>query len=69
MEIPDFMSQFLKLKEKELEQRVWELWLVRYPHMNEDTFVSYEEMLNNVKQCETKHDIPTNGVYVDQVFI
>lgn len=66
MEIPDFANQFLKLKEKELEQKVWELWLVKYPHMTEDTFVSYEEMLATAKQQETKQEIVTNGVYVDQ---
>lgn len=68
MEIPDFANQFLKLKEKELEQKVWELWLVKYPHMTEDTFVSYEEMLNTAKQQETKQEMQVNGCYVDQLF-
>ena len=68
MEISDFISQFLKLKEKEIEQKVWEFWLVKYPHMTEDTYVSYEEMLNMVKQKEVKQDVEINGVYIDQVF-
>ena len=68
MEISDFISQFLKLKEKEIEQKVWEFWLVKYPHMTEDTYVSYEEMLNMVKQKEVKQDVEINGVYIDQVW-
>lgn len=66
MEVQDFVEQILKLKEKELEQRVWELWLVKYPRMTEDTFISFEEMLATVKQQEVKEDVVTNGVYVDQ---
>jgi len=74
MEINDFIQQFLKLKEKELEQKVWEIWLVKYPHMDKNNFVSYEEMLNSAKQQEVKEvdnveiQIPINGVYVDQIF-
>ena len=68
MEISDFISQFLKLKEKEIEQKVWEFWLAKYPHMTEDTYVSYEEMLNMVKQKEVKQDVEINGVYIDQIF-
>ena len=68
MEISDFISQFLKLKEKEIEQKVWEFWLVKYPHMTEDTYVSFEEMFNMVKQKEVKQDVEINGVYIDQVF-
>lgn len=67
MEIPDFVGQFVKLKERELEQKVWELWLVKYPHMTEDTFVSYEEMLNITLQQETKQEETIHGSYVDQV--
>jgi len=69
MEMTDFVDQFLKLKEKELEQRVWELWLVKYPYMTADTFVSYEEMLNTARQGETKEQKVINGIYVDQAFI
>ncbi|MDD5502477.1 MAG: hypothetical protein PHH26_03315 [Candidatus Thermoplasmatota archaeon] len=65
MEIPDFMAQFLKLREKELEQKVWEIWLTSYPYMSKDNFVSYEEMLQQVKYPEEKEVL--NGVYVDQV--
>jgi hypothetical protein len=65
MDIPDFMAQFLKLREKELEQKVWEMWLTTYPYMTKDSFVSYEEMLQQVKHPEEKEVL--NGVYVDQV--
>ena len=68
MDVFDFWEQFAKLKEKELEQKVWEIWIAKYPHMTEDNYVSYEEMLNTAKQQEIKQDIPVNGCYVDQVF-
>lgn len=68
MEISDFFEQFLRLKEKELEQKVWEVWLAKYPHMTQDSYISYDEMLATAKQQEVKQDIPINGVYCDQVF-
>lgn len=69
MEISDFDSQFLKLKEKELEQRVWEMWLTKYPYMTEDTFVSYEDMLNLAKQQKTQEqeEQVQDGLYADQI--
>jgi hypothetical protein len=68
MEISDFANQFSKLKEKELEQRVWEFWLVKYPHMTEDTFVSYEDMLAIAKQQgeQEQEEEAQGGLYADQ---
>jgi len=72
MEINDFIQQLLKLEEKELEQKVWEIWLCKYPHMDKNNFVSYEEMLNSTKQQEVKEidnaKIPVNGCYIDQIY-
>lgn len=68
MEISEFVNQFLKLKEKELEQKVWEIWVSGYPHMTSENYISYEEMLNTAKQQEIKQEIPVNGIYVDQCF-
>jgi hypothetical protein len=68
MDIDDFFNQLIKLKDRELEQKVWEIWLAKYPHMTEKTYVSYEDMLSTAKQKEVKHDIPANGMYVDQAF-
>ena len=72
MEISDFLSQYNKIKERELEQRTWELWLVKYPYMTENTFVSFEDMLNIAKQKEAHPQDAnkvTHGVYIDQIFI
>ncbi len=70
MEATDFTAQFEKLKEKELEKRIWELWLAIYPTMTKDTFISYEEMLNQAKQQkEPINDTATQGCYIDQLFI
>lgn len=68
MEIQEFVNQFVKLKEKDLENKVWEIWLAKFPHMTKDNYISYEEMLNTSKQREIKHDTPVNGCYVDQVY-
>lgn len=70
MKIPDFINQYNKLQEKELERRVWEMWLAKYPHMTEDTFISYNEMLNTAKRQELTQDKEVvDGVYADQVFL
>jgi len=68
----DFIPQYNKLKERELEQRTWELWLVLRPHMSENNFISFEEMFNTAKQKEVHPQDSnkiTHGVYIDQVFI
>jgi len=49
MEISDFINQLAKIKEKETEQKIWEFWLVKWPHMTKDNFVTYEEMLEQNK--------------------
>lgn len=72
MDLLDFMQQLIKLKDRELEQKVWEIWLVEYPQMTADTFISYEDKLAEVKRKapipsgQSEDDVP--GVYVDQVF-
>ena len=68
MEFAEFIVLFAKLKEKELEQRTWELWLAMYPNMTEKTYISFEEMLNTAKQTEVKQEVPVNGCFIDQVF-
>ena len=72
MEINDFIGQIAIIKEKELEKRVWEIWLAKYPHMTPEDYVSYEEMLLAIRQQEVKQvdnaEIPVNGCYVDQIF-
>lgn len=74
MEFYDFMDLFLKSKERELERKVWEFWLVRYPTFTEEDFITYEEMLDEVKgvELQTNDDNETiivgGGYYVDQVF-
>lgn len=69
MEIDDFANQLIELKKKERAQKIWELFLVKLPYMDENNFISYEEMLNMTEQSETKEGTTTNGFYIDQVFI
>ncbi len=68
MNIEDFSNQIVIMREKERAQKIWELWLVKLTMMNEDNFISYEDMLNMSNQQETKGDININGYYVDQCF-
>jgi len=35
---------------KERERKYWELWLVMYPHMTKDNFISFEEFKKNHEQ-------------------
>ena len=49
MEIIDFINLIYKLKEKEMEQKLWEFWLVKWPHMTRDNFISFDEMLEQAK--------------------
>jgi hypothetical protein len=71
MDIPDFIDLYNKSQEKELEQKVWEMWLSKYPHMTEETYISYYEMLRIAKQTELnpESNTPDSGVYIDQCFI
>ncbi len=65
--ICDFIALFNKAQEKELEQKAWELWVSLYPHMTEDNFISYEEILNMAKQQEAINETVQHGCYVDQL--
>jgi hypothetical protein len=72
MPVDDFIVQFLKIKERELEEKTWELWLALRPHMDKSNFISYEELLATAKQQEVKPELsdkPVSGVYIDQAFI
>jgi len=67
----DFIALLTELKDRELEARVWELWLVEYPQMTEDNFTSYAEMLATAKQREVHPEdgTETHGLFVDQMFL
>ena len=54
MEIVDFVNLIYKLKEKEMEQKLWEFWLVKWPHMTKDNFISFDEMLEQAKNAQTE---------------
>ena len=66
MDIADFLTQLNKIREKELEQRVWELWLVRYQGalLTGNEVESYEEMLSLAKNQKTEE--VQGGLYADQ---
>lgn len=71
MEIQDFIGLYNKTLEIEVEQKVWEMWLAKYPHMTEETFISYSDMLKASKQSElnSESDDMVDGVYIDQCLI
>ena len=66
MEIPDFIDQISKINEKEVEQKIWEFWLVKYPHMTKDDFVTYEEMLEQSKNQQENINKEPEYVTVNQ---
>jgi len=66
MEIPDFIDQISKINEKEVEQKIWEFWLVKYPHMTKDDFVTYEEMLEQTKNQQENINKEPEYVTVNQ---
>jgi hypothetical protein len=35
--------------EKEREQKAWEIWLSKYPSMDKDTFISFEDYYKGTK--------------------
>jgi hypothetical protein len=68
MEISDFISQFIVLKEKEIEHKIWEVWLAKFPDMSEVNYMSYGDMLDMAKGQNEIKEIPQNGCYIDQCF-
>ena len=38
--------------EKQAEERIWQMWLARYPHMNKDNFVTYNDFKEKMKPQE-----------------
>ena len=62
------MELYTLLKEKELEQKAWEMYLVGLPYMDKDTFITFEAFLENLKgeQQPAKQE---PGYYVNQVMI
>lgn len=41
---------YMKATEKNNEDRVWEQWLVAYPNMTAETFISFPDYLKKMKQ-------------------
>ena len=63
MEIGDFIALVNKAFDKQLEEYAWQFWLVKYPSMNEETFISFSDFLDQIKTGETAEQ----GVFIDQV--
>jgi wyosine [tRNA(Phe)-imidazoG37] synthetase (radical SAM superfamily) len=43
------INLILHLNNKNNEQKAWEMWLVKYPHMSKDDFVTFAEFLESLK--------------------
>lgn len=68
--IEDFISQMAKLNEKLVEEKTWELWLTAYPHMTKESYISFENMLQQIKtSSEHKEQTDVNGCFIDQLLI
>ncbi|WP_157800950.1 hypothetical protein [Bacillus solitudinis] len=40
----------MEANEQENEKKAWDVWLSKYPHMDEKTFVSFEDFYKNKKE-------------------
>ncbi|MEC2070343.1 hypothetical protein [Alkalihalophilus marmarensis] len=40
---------YFKAVEQEQDQKLWEMWLARYQHMDKDNFLSFEQFKINSK--------------------
>jgi len=66
MGIEDFINQLNKIEKRELEQKIWEFWLVKYPLMTENDFETYEEMLERVKNQQIEINKEPEYITADQ---
>lgn len=41
-----FIQLIDKVLKKESEERIWQMWLARYPNMTENTYISFEDFRN-----------------------
>jgi len=67
MDVVDFIQLFLKAKEKEFEKTAWEFWLVQYPNFTQETFVSFNDFLENLNGKSYEKKEQEQGFYIDQV--
>lgn len=57
LETDVFIDLLKKAIEKDLEEKLWEKWLVELPHMDEKSFVPFDEYKNkHFRQESTRSD-------------
>lgn len=67
MEFDEGIKFILKAFEKELEERLWDRWLVDYRHMDEKNFIDFEKYKNmNLKSSNTKKIEQINKKDIEQ---
>ena len=66
----DFLKVWERLREKQREQKHWQMWLARYPYMDKDTFVSFEDFYKpqNKVSVKPKEDILADVARIREQF-
>lgn len=45
--------------EKHQEERLWDMWLMQYQHMDKENFVSFEDFLNKFRTAAQRQNAAT----------
>lgn len=64
----DFQSAIRLIKkayEKDLEKRLWEMWLTLYPNMDKKNFIDFEEFKNKIIKPNVETLANTNDVLLE----
>jgi hypothetical protein len=54
LDIDTFLSLVIKAIEKREEKKAWQMWLMKYQHMDEKTFVPFSQFFKSQKQEVSK---------------
>jgi hypothetical protein len=54
-----------KAGEKKEENKVWEIWISKFPHMNEENFVSFNEYYAKLKTKPMQRNQPSDETVED----
>jgi hypothetical protein len=53
MSLENAIELINKAYEKDLENKVWDMWLTKYQYMDKNNFVSFEDFKNSLMQPTT----------------
>jgi len=57
MPLDDGVQLIVKAKEKQEEQRAWDLYLTKYSYMDENTYIPFEDFFKPKQQKESNESV------------